>query len=185
MHGTTSNTKGDSVVIGYVNNEHMNSGSDKRTSFFVGNGNLILENVTLKNYTKRKVSYTKDELYGGNTSSSGTSNNYQAEAIYFNSANGTLTAYNSSFVSLQDTLLTKGKAWFYGCHIEGDVDFMWGYSDVVLFENCDIVAVHDSDSNGSAYLFETRVGTPSSTAVVGKGYVLLNSTVTVESGTTA
>ncbi|WP_298533766.1 InlB B-repeat-containing protein [uncultured Treponema sp.] len=187
VHGKADNTKGDSVVIEYVNNQHLNNGSDIRTVYYQAGGNLIFENVTLKNLTERKVSYSKDGLYGGNTSASGTNNHYQAETLYFNSQNGQLSAYNSSFVSLQDTLLTKGKVWFYDCHIEGDVDFMWGYSDVALFENCDIVCKYDSNvSSPSAYLFETRVGTPASSGVViGKGYVLLNSTVTVENGVTA
>lgn|GEM_PF-701017 len=187
VHGKAGNTKGDSVVIEYVNNQHLNNGSDIRTVYYQAGGNLIFENVTLKNLTERKVSYSKDGLYGGNTSASGTNNHYQAETLYFNSQNGQLSAYNSSFVSLQDTLLTKGKVWFYDCHIEGDVDFMWGYSDVALFENCDIVCKYDSNvSSPSAYLFETRVGTPASSGVViGKGYVLFNSTVTVENGVTA
>lgn len=187
VHGKAGNTKGDSVVIEYVNNQHLNNGSDIRTVYYQAGGNLIFENVTLKNLTERKVSYSKDGLYGGNTSASGTNNHYQAETLYFNSQNGQLSAYNSSFVSLQDTLLTKGKVWFYDCHIEGDVDFMWGYSYVALFENCDIVCKYDSNvSSPSAYLFETRVGTPASSGVViGKGYVLFNSTVTVENGVTA
>ncbi len=185
LHGSDSNTKGDSVVIEYVNNNHMNNGGDLRALFFQGNGNLVLENITLKNLTQRATVYTYDGYYGGNSASTSGKNNYQAEVLYFNSSSGTISAYNSSFVSLQDTLLTKGKLWFYDCYIAGDVDFMWGYSDVALFENCEIECLSDSKvSTDNAYLFETRVGSTSGTTV-GKGYVLLNSTVTVDSGVTA
>ena len=185
LHGSDSNTKGDSVVIEYVNNNHMNNGVDLRALFFQGNGNLVLENITLKNLTQRATVYTYDGYYGGNSASTSGKNNYQAEVLYFNSSSGTISAYNSSFVSLQDTLLTKGKLWFYDCYIAGDVDFMWGYSDVALFENCEIECLSDSKvSTDNAYLFETRVGSTSGTTV-GKGYVLLNSTVTVDSGVTA
>ena len=46
----------------------------------------------------------------------------QSEALYFNST-AHLAAYNSSFKGHQDTLLTKGKNWFYKCYVEGDTDF--------------------------------------------------------------
>lgn len=172
---------GSDVVIEYVNNVHMNNSTHTRPSFyFKGSGNLTFENVTLKNLTQRKTSYTKDGLYGGNDS-----NNYQAEAFYYACTTGFVNAYNSSFISLQDTICTNGsKMWFYGCHIEGDVDFMWGTSTVALFEKCDIRCVYDSNSNGNAYLFETRVGSQNDTTI-GKGYVLFNSNVTVDSGVTA
>ena len=185
LRGMGSDSYGSDVVIEYTNNQHMNNGATTRTSFYFGGGNLTLENLALKNTTKRKTVYTADGYYGGNSASETGKNNYQAEALYFDNASGHLSAYNCSFISLQDTIITKGKVWVYGSHIEGDVDFMWGYSDVALFENCDIECVYDSDSNGSAYLFETRVGAPSSSTSVGKGYVLLNSTVTIDSGTTA
>lgn len=184
LKGQGSANYGSDVVIEYVNNQHMNNSSHTRPSFyFKGSGNLTFENVTLKNLTERKVSYTKDGFYGGNTSASGTSNNYQAEALYYACSSGFVNAYNSSFISLQDTILTAGdKAWFYGCYIAGDVDFMWGTSNVALFENCAIKCLNTSTD--TAYLFETRVGSTSGT-MIGKGYVLYNSTVTVDSGVRA
>ncbi len=177
LKGQGTETYGSDVVIEYVNNVYMNNSTHTRPSFyFKGSGNLTFENVTLKNLTQRKTSYTADNSYTSNGS-------YQAEALYYACSSGYMNAYNSSFVSLQDTILTAGdKAWFYGCYVAGDVDFMWGTTSVALFENCAIECLNTSAT--SAYLFETRVGSTSGTSV-GKGYVLLNSTVTVDSGVTA
>ena len=162
-------TYGSDVVIHWRNYQGYNGSSSTRPSFYYGGKDLVLENITLQNDFDRS-------LDTGNT---------QAETLYFNSSSN-LAAYNCSFLSHQDTLLTKGKNWFYKCHIEGDVDFIWGYADAALFEECELVCVYDSNATShSAYIFETRVGTVSSDTTVGKGYVIFNSTVTVESGTTA
>lgn len=178
--GTSSSKPGDSVVIEYVNNVYMNNSTHTRPSFyFKGTSDLTFENVTLKNLTARNTSYTADGSHA--------SSEYQAEALYYANTTGFLNAYNSSFISLQDTVCTGGnKAWFYGCYIAGDVDFMWGTSDVALFEKCDIACLNTSAT--TAYLFETRVGSNNSaypTSSVGKGYVLFNSNITVDSGVTA
>ena len=46
---------------------------------------------------------------------------------------------NCSFISLHDTLyIDWGSAVFRNCHIEGNVDFIFGAAEC-LFENCDIV----------------------------------------------
>ena len=179
LKGQGTAAYGSDVVIEYVNNVYMNDSTHTRPSFyFKGSGDLTFENVTLKNLTKRATSYTADGSHA--------SSEYQAEALYYYSTSYNLNAYNSSFVSLQDTVKADAnKTWFYGCYVAGDVDFMWGTSNVALFENCAIECLADSTlSNDNAYLFETRVGSTSATTV-GKGYVLLNSTVTVDSGVTA
>ena len=161
---------GSDVVIHWRNYQGYNGSSSTRPSFYYGGKDLVLENITLQNDFDRS-------LDTGNT---------QAETLYFNSKSCNLAAYNCSFLSHQDTLLTKGKNWFYQCYIEGDVDFIWGYADAALFEECELVCVYDSNATShSAYIFETRVGTVSSDTSVGKGYVIFNSTVTIEKGTTA
>lgn len=66
-----------------------------------GKANLILENLTIQN----------------------TDTNDQSEAIATDGT-GNLAAYNCSFLSHQDTIRTVGKAWFYKCYVEGDVDFL-------------------------------------------------------------
>lgn len=194
LKGTGTADKGSDVVIEYVNNVYLASSLEKidssysyssmaqRVSFYFAGGDLTLENLKIENLTARKTVYSANGVYY-DTSLKVSESNSQAEALMFNSGSGhTLNAYNSSFKSLQDTLYTTGKVWFYNCYVAGDVDFIWGTSDAALFEKCSIECLNTSAT--SSYLFETRVGSTSGTTV-GKGYVLFNSTVTVDSGVTA
>ena len=79
---------------------------------------------------------------------SSTATETQAEAIGFDST-GTLSAYNCSFKSHQDTIRTSSKCWFYKCYVEGDVDFIWSERTgrVALFENCKIKSIYDSNTS--------------------------------------
>ena len=174
VKGMGTASYGSDVVLEYVNNDYMNRSTHTRaTLYFKGSGNLILENITLKNLTGRNVSYTADGSYA--------SSEYQAEAFtYSGSAN--VAAYNCSFISKQDTiLLNSGRGWFYKCHVEGDVDFIWGSASAALFEECEIESIL---TEKSAYLTETRVGTVGA-STVGKGYVFLNSTIKGNGGSNA
>lgn len=166
--GPDGNSRGDDCIIEYTNSQVMNASSHTRASFYFQAADLVIKNVTISNSFMR----TPD------------TGDAQAEAIYFAASTGKLVAFNSTFKSYQDTIQTKGKNWFYDCYIEGDVDFIWGYADVALFEECDLKSLNDSNrSSDSNALFVARVGTASA-STIGKGYVLLNSTVTVEDGIT-
>ncbi|MDE7139878.1 MAG: hypothetical protein K2O09_03875 [Treponemataceae bacterium] len=161
---------GKDVRVFWRNNEALkNTGGRKRTMFLWEGKNLTIENMTFRNTTNRETDGT---------------NNVQAETFYFDSTSD-LIVYNSSFSSYQDTLLignNGGRAWFYKCHIEGDVDFIWGYANVALFENCKIVCLADGIKN-SAYIFASR--TPANGDTVSKGFVLLNSTVEIQNACNA
>jgi hypothetical protein len=114
----------------------------------------------------------------------------QAEALYFAGGSAyTLAAFNSSFSSNQDTIQTSGRSWFYNCYVEGNVDFIWGTGDAALFENCSLRFINDLAGAAASYgLFVARTGaTIAATAdgTVPKGYVLLNSTVSVDANVTA
>ena len=171
-------TYGSDVVIHWFNGEKMNSGTHYRAAFYWGSGtDLVLENVTIKNDYDRTV-------YSGDA---------QAEAIYFANGNDTSTglakaafaAFNCSFLSHQDTIQTTGKNWFYKCHIEGDVDFLWGTAEAALFEDCELVSVLDS-ARGSAstqHLIVARTGITNA-ANIGKGYVVLGGSLEIEGGVT-
>ena len=158
---------GRDVVIRWANNEQMNPGTHTRASFRFSGADLVLKNITLINTTERTGS-----------------GNWQAETLFF--ANGahasaaprgrTVAAFNSSFLSHQDTIQTSGRAWFYRCYIAGDVDYIWGTSTATLFENSELVSVRDHARVADAVIFVSR--TPTIDNTVGKGYVLLNSTVT-------
>ncbi len=173
LAGTGSNARGADTVIQWTNLNKWNGSMDTRAAVYFGSnsGNVVIKNLTIKNTCDRSVVGTADT---------------QAEALYDKSSNK-LIVYNSSLLSHQDTICTRGPTWIYDTYIEGDTDFMWGYSDVALFENCEIKCLADSAkiANSAAdILFVSRCGYLTK-AKLGKGYVLLNSKVTVEDGITA
>ena len=157
-------------VIAYPNNDSYETGSGSsvstrpslgasigksggRSVFLVeGCDNLVLENLTIEN------TYSIPSHKG------------QAETIYFNSSYR-LTVENCSLVSWQDTFLCKGKVWVHNSLIAGHVDYIWGYPEACLFEDCEI------RSRGGGYIVQARVPSASS-----KGFVFLNCKLTAESG---
>lgn len=157
---------GTSTKVYWNNSQALGNSQRTRQSFIWEGGNLTIKNMSFQNTANR------DEE--GNV-------NIQAETLYFDCKKD-LVVYNSSFSSYQDTLLlgnNGGRAWFYKCYIAGDVDFIWGYADVALFENCKIVCLADGIKN-DAKIFASR--TVSADAKTGKGFVLLNSDVTIQDG---
>jgi pectin methylesterase-like acyl-CoA thioesterase len=170
--GPAGNNRGDSCVQQFANGNGMNGSTATRASFYVTGANLVLQNITLRNTAVRSVVS-------------------QAEAIYFASGAGfTFAAGNSSFLSNQDTIQTSGRAWFYNCFIQGNVDFIWGTSDATLIEGSSMRFINDVAGGGAASynLFVSRTGATiaaGADGTVGKGYVALNSTVTVDANVTA
>lgn len=154
LKGNSSAKYGKDVVIRYINGNAMNAGTNGRPiTYFSSSKTIILLNLTLKNPApKEQVN--------------------QAETIYFNNDAGHLVVKNCSFMSQQDTLLTKGYNWFYQSYIEGTTDFIWGYAHVSLFEDCDIVALQP----GSVVCHARSLKTD-------KGYVFLNDRFNAASGT--
>lgn len=164
----------DGVKIIYPNNESYENGSGGaatakpvigskigasggRGLFLVENcDNLVLRNLTIEN--------SFGEQKG------------QAETIYFNSGNNThkLTIESCYLISFQDTFLTKGRVWVHNSLIAGHVDYIWGYPEVCLFEDCEI------RSRGAGYIIQARVP-----KVTDKGFVFLNCSLTAESGVSA
>ncbi|HEY6475016.1 MAG TPA: pectinesterase family protein, partial [Polyangia bacterium] len=169
--GPAGNTRGDSCIQQYSNGNGVNGSTQTRPTFYFSGANLVLENITLKNTGVRSVVS-------------------QAETLYFASGTGfTVAAGNSSFYSNQDTIQTSGRGWFYNCFVEGNVDFIWGTSDVTLIEGSSLHFINDAGGGAATYnLFVARTGaTIGATAngTVGKGYVALNSTVAVDANVTA
>lgn len=174
ISGDTDSQYGSDVVIRFANNGGLlkNKSSDNkaiknRCLFEVeGSVNLTLENLTLENSAQRGRDGTKDT---------------QAEALGWDST-GNIAAYNCSFKSHQDTMRTIGKAWFYRCYIEGDVDFIWmeRTGKVALYEECEIKSVFDENaSNHNAYVCAPRMEMlPTAT----KGIVILNSKISSAEG---
>jgi len=177
------------VVVGYDNYESYNpsTGGSKtsvqttltnelgatRRALGGGRAVLLVENadmLKLNNFTLKNP-HVKKAIY-----------NNQAETIYFNSStlNGSrLVATSMNFISTQDTIQTKGWAWFYQSYIAGDVDFIWGSPFAVLFEESELHTVYDptgaaSGTYSGGYLFQARdtYGYP--------GFVVLNSSLTAD-----
>ncbi len=160
IKGNTATKYGADVII----KGHGSDMSTEKTRNLIeiqGTGNIILENLTLESDWTRT-------LAGGN--------NAQAEVLGTDTKGNTV-AYNCGFKSHQDTLRTAGKAWFYGCYIEGDVDFLWmeQAGSVALYENCEIVSVYDSTaSSHGTYVAAPRMA---KTMKVGKGLVIYKSSI--------
>jgi hypothetical protein len=142
-----------------------------RAVLLVENADLLkLTNFTLKN------THVKQAIF-----------NNQAETIYFNSAtlNGSrFIATYMNFISAQDTVQTKGWAWYYQSYIAGDVDYIWGSPFAALFEQSELHTVFDpTGAAGGAYsggyLFQARAayGYP--------GFVVLNSALTADANVPA
>ncbi|MBD5446698.1 MAG: hypothetical protein HDR32_02895 [Treponema sp.] len=170
IEGKTDAKFGKDVVIMGKGSSQLDSKS--RCLLYVGEtANVVLKNVTLQNTLKR----TDPDIPVKDGSKQ-----TQAEAFGFGSS-GTVTAYNASFLGHQDTVRTVGKAWFYQCYLEGDVDFLWMETSgqVALYENCEIKMVGDETE-------KTYVAAPRSTQTspVGKGLVIYNSKVIVDSKVT-
>lgn len=76
---------------------------------------------------------------------------------------------------------TTGKAWFYKCYIEGDVDFLWmeEAGSVALYENCRLRAVKDriaADGSCNAYFTAPRVSVADEKSYY-KGLVVINNVI--------
>lgn len=144
-----------------------------RRSLGGGRAVLLVENadlLKLSNFTLQNT-HVKQTIY-----------NNQAETIYFNSAtlNGSrFVATTMNFLSAQDTVQTKGWAWYYQSYIAGDVDFIWGSPFTALFEQSELHTVFDPTGAAAGpysggYLFQARAayGYP--------GFVVLDSSLTAD-----
>lgn len=151
LKGMGSGTYGNDVIIQYTAGAKMNSSTTGRPVVLINStGTTNLINLTLKNPGAKSVVN-------------------QAETLCSYNDSGKLVAKNCSFISQQDTLYTRGYNWFKDCYIEGNTDFIWGYSNGTLFENCNL-KVLDNSGNYSV-IFQARSPEGS------KGYVLLNCTI--------
>ena len=183
LEGTGTAAYGADVIIKAENSGNSNAMESLANSHGVTNGyfrgatrfdgkcNLVLKNVTIQN------TYSRSKNDGSNT---------QAEAIVF-SSNGKLIAYNCSFLGHQDTLYigSKGnRSWFYKCQIKGDVDFIWGYAGVALYEECDIWAVGDDNKFTDTLSASRSEVEDAANKGANKGIVIMNSVVHIADGVT-
>ena len=104
--------------------------------------------VTLRNFTIENTHVkTCDDASLGN----------QAEAICFHCQTGELFCEGMRFISRQDTIHVKGISRFKNCFVTGDVDFIWGYCNYSVFENCTLHTRADNrGSDRPAYVLQSR-----------------------------
>jgi pectin methylesterase-like acyl-CoA thioesterase len=116
---------------------------------------------------------TLDNLSVVNTTWLSRTTGGQAEALNF-ASDGRFIATGARFASEQDTILVRGYTWFYRSLVEGNVDFIWGYSPASLFEDSEIRTVGNSAAPAKGgYIVQAR--TPSQ---ADPGFVFLNSRIT-------
>lgn len=108
------------TILAGENNDQLNPGLMGRPFVSVDADDITIENLTIRNTTPYKGS--------------------QAEALRLEGQRCTLR--HCDFSSFQDTLLINGRVYISDCHIEGDVDFIWGHG-TTFFENCELKALHD------------------------------------------
>lgn len=146
-----------------VGNPNTGKQGERELIYFTGNSEVSLKNLTVVN----KFVLSTD---------------CQAEALASNGAKSRIIANNCTFDSHQDTIRTTGKAWFYKCHIKGDVDFIWMEKSgtVALYENCKLTCV--ADRKNAAYIVAPR-STYTTDGTIGKGIVVLDSSIVVENFT--
>lgn len=146
-HGTDP----EKCVVKAENCEAFHKDTENRALFVLGQN---CTRVTLKGFTLENT-HIKSQP------SQSLSN--QAEALCWHNQKGFLTCENMRFVSRQDTIHVKGKSLFLQCYITGDVDFIWGYPETCLLDNCWIHTREDNRSGEhDAYVLQSRAvnGTP-------------------------
>lgn len=138
--------------------------------------------LTYDDYAQKKNKYGEDIGTSGSSSFYCIGNGFQAENITFENSSGPIgqavaiwiasdmaTFVNCRFLGFQDTLYTYGKGarqFFYGCYIEGTVDFIFG-SSTAWFEACEL------HCKKSGYI--TAASTPETAKY---GYIFNNCTIT-------
>ena len=155
--------KREDCVISAENCELFHKDTENRAVFVIGKE---ATSVTLRGFTIENTHIkTLDNARLGN----------QAEALCFHNLKGRLFCEDMRFVSRQDTIHVKGVSCFKNCYITGDVDYVWGYCDLALFEDCRFHTRQDNrGSDKTGFVFQSR-------ALNGKpGFVALNCLFTAE-----
>ena len=143
----------DKSVIAYPNNDSYETGSGGSVSAKPSRGASIGKSGGRSVFLVESCDNLVLENLTIENTYSIPSHKGQAETIYF------------------DTFLCKGKVWVHKSLIAGHVDYIWGYPEACLFEDCEI------RSRAGGYLIQARV--PKATD---KGFVFLNCKLTAESG---
>lgn len=138
-------TKSEDCVISAENCEAFHKEPENRSVFVIGNSATT---VTLRGFTVENT-HVK-------TGSDGVRGN-EAEALCWHNQKGYLLAENMRFISRHATVHVKGVSWFKNCYITGDMDFIWGYCDISLWEQCHIHTRADNrEGDRAASVLQSR-----------------------------
>ena len=150
-------------IIQADNCEAFHQGVENRAIFYFGPN---VTNVTLKNFSIINT-HNKSVIEGNTQADAG-------EALVWSSTTGTLMARGMSIEGRLNTLSLKGFSWFMGCHISGDMDFIYGEIDTALFEECEIHLRADNRGDYPGFAIKGQV-------LANKmGIVFLNSNFTAD-----
>ncbi len=173
---STKGEFGKDVLFTWKNCDDWTGGGARgRCTFLVqGNGDMNMIGISMVNTFDRKKDFDD-----GST---------QAETLGFDGT-GKLFVYDCGFDSHQDTLYIgkKGnRSWFYKSYIAGDVDFLWGYPGVCLFEECSLRCYADTAKETPlAHLIASRTEVKDKANLgANKGFVIMNSTIQMDKGVT-
>ena len=138
-------TMPEEITVSAENCEAFHKDTENRAVFVIGPG---ATEVTLRGFTIENTHIkTADDASLGN----------QAEALCFHNQTGNLLCQDMRFISRQDTVHVKGFSRFENCYITGDVDFIWGYCDTSVWQDC---LIHTRQDNRPgirpAYVVQSR-----------------------------
>lgn len=158
-----------STTLLYANNESYEGGSGGSVSSKPtqgreigksgGRGVILVESCSTLSIESLTMRNTFGNLEG------------QAEVIYFNNDNGTLSIKDCALHSLQDTFQCKGTVSVSNTLIAGHCDFIWGGPKVCTFDNCEIRAM------AKGYVVQARVNNATD-----KGFIFRNCRFTAADG---
>ncbi|MCR5605416.1 MAG: hypothetical protein K6F69_01185 [Treponema sp.] len=138
-------TKAEDCVVKAENCEAFHKDTENRAVFVIG---MNATKVTLRNFTI--INTHEKTLPDANLGN-------QAEALCFHNYKGTLFAEGMRFSSHQDTIHVKGFSYFKDCYVEGDIDYIWGYCDLSLFDHCIIHTLQDNRGDDLvSYVLQSR-----------------------------
>lgn len=138
-----------STNIFYANNEGYEKGTGEYVTSRPSAGGTVAKSGGRSVILIRGCSNIKFESFTMKNTFGSTAG--QAEVMYFNNDNGTLTITDCALHSLQDTFLCKGDVTVSNTLIAGHCDFIWGYPKVCVFDNCEIRAM------AAGYVVQARV----------------------------
>ncbi|MCD8266874.1 MAG: pectinesterase family protein, partial [Prevotellaceae bacterium] len=127
---------------------------------------IRFENVSFEN------TFSGHRVQAGAVNFSGDSNDSASDANF----SGTVAFVGCTVQGRQAVIFTEGYNWFSDCLIGGNVDYIWGYSKIALFEKCELQSQRDLLTGSYRDIVQARSRNKDDL-----GYVLLDCDLTNDS----